>query len=569
MNISRIILKLETDESGARVGRFYRGGKEVKFDGLVETRTVFSKDEVMAADDDVVVESEEILQPELKGKNGAAVLEEKVSEKVEKIVQPEPTQTVAPVQATKTAGKENQAELFKMVEPRPLEINKEVAVYMAHVESVSRVWVSRVENEEAIQAMMDQLTDLQKTLTKATRKKPGAVFGVIYSDDGELYRVVLKDKAGPGNVLVQYIDFGNSEVVPVESLMNLPRHIAVVPSYAIPVDFSSGLENSPGNLELVTTTLEQDNLTVTIVDGEGQFKINGREVFGSAAQVSSPEIEPPTLTPVSEQQQEEVPAEAVEIPKKDQTKSDEKIEVPLPTPVVRDLVKKFDEKSQKELESGGKIDVTAGGDMAVPRPIVAPAVKTDLIKSQKAEKIPQKSPNVVQVVKSRPLENGVAEPVAEPVALTVSEGKTKTWVTGTVVVAKFPGAGWAPAMVLSCGVDGVQISTSLDGIPVLVPHSDVKSSLLPIEALNIMERDLNRNVRMGGEISVKEILPSVTNTDKVSNWIDHNNMSATPSINQGIEPLPANLELGRYSTTSAGSRHLQTLIGTGNYELNR
>ena len=60
-----IVLKLETEVSGARVGRFYRGGKEVEWEGLVRTQSVYSK-EVNAnvmSDDDVVLESEEIILP--------------------------------------------------------------------------------------------------------------------------------------------------------------------------------------------------------------------------------------------------------------------------------------------------------------------------------------------------------------------------------------------------------------------------------------------------------------------------------------------------------------------------
>ena len=107
-------MKLETDESGAQVGRFYREGKEVRFDGLVETRSVYSKDEVVPAEDDVVVESEKILEPELNGKNDAAVLEVK-PEKVEKIVQSDSSQAVAPAQV-KESEKVKPAELFKVVE---------------------------------------------------------------------------------------------------------------------------------------------------------------------------------------------------------------------------------------------------------------------------------------------------------------------------------------------------------------------------------------------------------------------------------------------------------------------
>ena len=553
-------MKLETDESGAQVGRFYRGGKEVRFDGLVETRSVYSKDEVVAADDDVVVESEKILEPELNGKNDAAVLEVKKPEEVEKIVQPEPSKDVAPAStSTKTPEKAKPADLFKVVEPRPLETSQEVAVYLSHVETVDMVWVSRLEEEEAIQALMANLTELQETLTKATRKKAGAVFGAVYSDDGELYRAVLKDKAGPGKVTIHYMDFGNSDVVPVEALMNLPAHLAVVPAYAIPVHFSSGLEASPENLDLVRTTLDVGNLTVTVVDGKGHFKIDGREVFGNPALAQVAEVEHDQSPVLVKPQEQEVPAEAVEIPKKEEPKPDENIEeeIAAAPPVVKDLIKKFSVQSPQE----GEVESGAGG---APGPTIAVG-QTDLVQPQKSQKIP----NIVQVVreqtspvKSRPLENGVIEPVA------VSERKIKSWVKGEAVVAKFPGTGWKTAVVVECDQDGVLISTKLGAASFLVDHADVKSSCLPTDALNLLERDLNRNVRQVSEEAATSGLASrVTNKEKVNSWIDGNRLST--SRLKTLQTLPASSELGKYSTTSSGSRHLQAVIATGNVELNR
>ena len=562
-------MKLETDESGAQVGRFFRGGKEVRFDGLVETRSVYSKDEVVAADDDVVVESEKNLEPELNGKNDAAVLEVKKPEEVEKTVQPEPSKDVAPVStSTKTPEKAKPADLFKMVEPRPLETSQEVPVYLGHVETVDKVWVSRLEDEEAIEALMANLTDLQETLTKATRKKAGAVFGAVYSDDGELYRVVVKDKAGPGKVTIHYMDFGNSDVVAVEALMNLPGHIAVIPCYAIPVHFSSGLEASPENLALVRTTLDVENLTVTVVDGKGHFKIDGREVFGNPALAQVAEVEHDESPVLAKPQEEEVPAEAVEVSKKDGPKPDENIEeeVAAAPPVVKDLIKKFSVTSPQEgeVECGGKIAGAAGacGDTAAPGPTIAAVGQTDLVQ-------PQKIPNMVvgeqtSPVKSRPLENGVIEPV--------SERKIKSWVTGDAVVAKFPGTGWKAAVVMDCDEHGVLISTKPGAASFLVDHADVKSSCVPTDALNLLERDLNRNVRQVSDVAATRgqagLASSVSNTEKVNSWIDDNRQVRHLS-NFGQKTLPASSELAKYSTTSSGSRHLQAVIATGNVELNR
>ena len=536
-------MKLERDESGAKVGRFYREGKEVRFDGLVESRTAYSKEEVVAADDDVVVESEKILEPELNGKNDAAELEVKKPEKTEQIVQPDPIQAEATTSTkTKTPEKVEKvepAELFKKVEPRPLETEQEVAVYVVHVESVDRVWVSRLQEDEAILSLMADLAELQKTLTKASRKKAGAVFGAVYPGDGEFYRVVLEDRAGPGLVTVHYMDFGNSDVIPVETLLNLPGHIASLPAFSIPINFSSGLEASPENLDLVRNTLEADNLTVTMVDGKGHFKIDGRKVFCSSqdfpALTPVAEVERPSVAPVYEVPVE-VPAEAVEVPKKDEPKSEENIEeeiVPAPS-VVKDLIKKFSEPSGPDVE----------------------AERAGAVLNQSQQ--PQKIPTGIQGAGEGPEETAVTE----------CADKIKKWVNGEQVVAKFPGIGWRSAVVLDCTESGVMISTSLDGSMIMVDHCDVKSDSVPSDALNLLERDLNRNfrpVRSEAATSRTEAVPAVTKI----NIRTEDNMSARPLSNIGQKTLPASSELGKYSTTASGSRHLQAVIAMRNYELNR
>ena len=536
-------MKLERDESGAKVGRFYREGKEVRFDGLVESRTAYSKEEVVAADDDVVVESEKILEPELNGKNDAAELEVKEPEKTEQIVQPDPIQAEATTSTkTKTPEKVEKvepAELFKKVEPRPLETEQEVAVYVVHVESVDRVWVSRLQEDEAILSLMADLAELQKTLTKASRKKAGAVFGAVYPGDGEFYRVVLEDRAGPGLVTVHYMDFGNSDVIPVETLLNLPGHIASLPAFSIPINFSSGLEASPENLDLVRNTLEADNLTVTMVDGKGHFKIDGRKVFCSSqdfpALTPVAEVERPSVAPVYEVPVE-VPAEAVEVPKKDEPKSEENIEeeiVPAPS-VVKDLIKKFSEPSGPDVE----------------------AERAGAVLNQSQQ--PQKIPTGIQGAGEGPEETAVTE----------CADKIKKWVNGEQVVAKFPGIGWRSAVVLDCTESGVMISTSLDGSMIMVDHCDVKSDSVPSDALNLLERDLNRNfrpVRSEAATSRTEAVPAVTKI----NIRTEDNMSARPLSNIGQKTLPASSELGKYSTTASGSRHLQAVIAMRNYELNR
>ena len=65
-----MVLILDTEQSGNRLGRFYEDGREIKWDNLVETKSVFDKKANLNLDEennaDVVVESETVIQEEIK-----------------------------------------------------------------------------------------------------------------------------------------------------------------------------------------------------------------------------------------------------------------------------------------------------------------------------------------------------------------------------------------------------------------------------------------------------------------------------------------------------------------------
>ena len=155
---------LEKDESGAQVGKFYSNGKEIKWSNMVETKKVFEKERVDEEnnDEDVVIEKEVILEkvetsvvePVAEGKSVETSKVEPVAEGKSKssAVAASPVAKVPPVSKSETIL----PKLIRLVPCPPLDI-EEVAVFVVHVESVTRVWVTRECDEVRISLLMDQL----------------------------------------------------------------------------------------------------------------------------------------------------------------------------------------------------------------------------------------------------------------------------------------------------------------------------------------------------------------------------------------------------------------------------
>merc|ERR1719318_1580036 len=175
-----------------------------------------------------------------------------------------------------------------MVPAIPAESGQDVAVFVVHVESVKKVWVCR-EDEVRVSLLMDKLARLGEELKPAPRMKKGAVYGARFSQDGELYRVVLKE-AGEGKVVVQFIDFGNKETKEEKELYDIPEEIGIEPAAAFEVSVKNNFEETDGNREVVEELLDGGNLTVAVTEVGAVFKINGEEVVFNQADANTSNI---------------------------------------------------------------------------------------------------------------------------------------------------------------------------------------------------------------------------------------------------------------------------------------
>ena len=309
---------LEKDKTGARVGKFYANGKEIKWDLMVETGQVFEKERVDEEnnddEEDVVIVSDATMKeevrktrvkevvtmkkPEVKEyvKTKEPYVKEVIKTKkpgVEEVVKMENPEAVmmktpvvkCPVVEVPPVLKESPTppKLIRMVATIPLEVGQDVAVFIVHVESAKKIWVCREVDEVRVSLLMDKLARMGEELKPAKRMKKCAVYGARFSQDGEMYRVVLMEAVEGGRVVVLFIDFGNMETKEEKELYDIPEEIGTEPAAAVGVSVKNDLEETEDNRAVVEEMLDGANLTVAVTADAVMFKISGEEVVFNQA----------------------------------------------------------------------------------------------------------------------------------------------------------------------------------------------------------------------------------------------------------------------------------------------
>ncbi|XP_060063477.1 serine/threonine-protein kinase 31-like [Ylistrum balloti] len=108
-------------------------------------------------------------------------------------------------------------------------INEKESVMVTFVESCVTVWVQVVneENTSKLMKITDQLASLCPAASKVNDPPQQAkVYAAQFSEDNMWYRCAVKQFAGTEKVRVQYIDYGNSEEISVNSLVEIPQTLA-------------------------------------------------------------------------------------------------------------------------------------------------------------------------------------------------------------------------------------------------------------------------------------------------------------------------------------------------------
>ena len=149
-----------------------------------------------------------------------------------------------------------------------LVINQAYEVYVSYIVSSKEFYCSLIHKSDNLEAVMKKLSSLgaAKALTAVTAEavQPGKAVVSVYSEDSCLYRAKVLTPSQAGSVEVQYVDYGNSEKVPVVNLKTIPTELLELPSQAIPCMLPQQVEKFRENIE----AHESVKIKVTNVDGE-------------------------------------------------------------------------------------------------------------------------------------------------------------------------------------------------------------------------------------------------------------------------------------------------------------
>merc|ERR1719376_1239651 len=543
MEAENLILVLE-EESGVKVGKFYSNGKEVKWDMMVETKKVIEKDRIDEEnnEEDVVVEEEETV---LRNNNVQDKVEGKTVGEVKPLKKPDPSVP----------------RLIRLVPSLPFNIGVEESVFVVHVESTKIVWVSRESDEVRISLLMDKLARLSEEFKPAQRMKKGAVYGTRFSEDGELYRAVLKNVDESG-ALVQFIDFGNKEMKEEHELFDIPVEIGSEPAGAISVELKTSMEDNEENRAIVEQMLEGENLSVTLPDDGYVFKKGGEVLaFERVMSRQSTSSDMFTMRDVTQS----LPVDPVPEVILDKSPLLNGTEKGLKTTEVAEIKPTIDD----EKETTGLIaQDTACTTRTTPGTIgnsVNPVVR---VSSKAPNTALLSSPVVTEAVSSvtncTPLPSNICTPhvgtvpILVPVApqpvptrnfakaisdlqnqLQAKTAKKDTqvkqkergsrlseWSEGDLVVARRPDGVWMNATIVTMNTAAGKAKVTCDGEEVIVELINVRSPSLPVEALNLIDQGLSeKNItrqKGDGESREKSVSVPPAVVGKVKDWMDKN-----------------------------------------------
>ena len=160
----------------------------------------------------------------------------------------------------------------------------EVEVSVSHVEKGGWVWVTPVQLQEEVDALMEELRKLKPELGLAVDFTEGDTVAAIYSEDGELYRCRIVSRNGL-YLQVLFVDFGNTEEKSAKEILALPSNLSekMRPGFAMKVrmagfDISSKEDDEKERMKLEEKLTERNPVMRKREDGLVEFLVEGVRV---------------------------------------------------------------------------------------------------------------------------------------------------------------------------------------------------------------------------------------------------------------------------------------------------
>ena len=388
-------------------------------------------------------------------------------------------------------------------------------------------------------------------LTPSNKWRPGAVFGCEFSEDEGFYRAAIVEKEGTNKARVQFIDFGNYEVKLLSDLLIIPKELAKEVSFAVCVVIKNSLEDTEENRALVEEKLGEDKkLTVTVVNGIAEFAVHGEKVNFEETNPPAPDV---------------------------------KVDSVSVTHQITSTPDRVDGSIQKEdshcLKEDVKVNNNSHEESSKPMKSKEPCAESEK-DVRKAGKI---FSDAIANLKTQDHKSCSPKQSSTPTAASTSSPDCP-WKKGDAVVVRAVTGVWQKASVLEVRPDRVPgVLVSSPGSPPMWKRTeDIRSSCVPLDALNLIEKDLNSNVRPQGDGEVAEkpkpCLPLSNVVGKVRDWMDKNidikvQTTAAPETSpkkfDSSKSIPQGPKLVTYIQNSAGSNHVQAVLSTSNLHLAR
>ncbi|XP_035177837.1 tudor domain-containing protein 6 [Oxyura jamaicensis] len=109
-----------------------------------------------------------------------------------------------------------------------------VLTYVSHVNDPSDFYVHLASDEAQLNSVSERLNNETPAKDPCGRLlQAGDLISVVYSEDSQWYRAVVKGKTSDNSVSIQYIDYGNTAVISVDQAHRLPEGLASVPAMAV------------------------------------------------------------------------------------------------------------------------------------------------------------------------------------------------------------------------------------------------------------------------------------------------------------------------------------------------
>ncbi|XP_068433074.1 tudor domain-containing 6 isoform X2 [Clinocottus analis] len=110
----------------------------------------------------------------------------------------------------------------------------EADVYVSHCNSPSSFYVQLVRQEDDLFSLAEKLNDPQSTSQTNIVKDlhPGDLVQAEFADDSSWYRAVVREIHGKTMALVEFVDFGNTAMVPISKIGLLQKTFLQLPSYS-------------------------------------------------------------------------------------------------------------------------------------------------------------------------------------------------------------------------------------------------------------------------------------------------------------------------------------------------